>query len=93
MFGGHSFWYYLILFFSNLLLFLLGGGGPFGILLTIDSVPTPVWSTLTELLGYFSYWIDFGTMFSCLAIVFGWRYFWLLMRFWRIVLEMVPMLG
>lgn len=51
------------------------------------------WSTFVQWMGVFGMVIDYQFLVSLIAVMVAWRGFWLAVRIWRTVLELIPMMG
>lgn len=61
--------------------------------LLLYQLPQPALGDMVSALQILGLFIDLPVLFICLAVIFGWRTVWLGVRVYRIVLELIPMLG
>lgn len=51
------------------------------------------WNSLIQWAGLFGMVLDYNFLTSCMVVIVAWRSFWLAVRIWRTVLELIPFAG
>lgn len=57
------------------------------------AMPAPAFDAFIGGVQIAGLFVDIPVLLLCIASIFGWRFVWLIVRLWRIILEVIPAMG